>query len=148
MPSLAPSTRVRIFWKTHLFLSVLGSHPHGDGIFGHRKRSFSKTLSRVDLFENAVFLLSCGRVKTELFENADVTASIYHQSEHVLGSLGITRGHVACLFSFIEVLMSNIITEYRILLSNCEFPMSQRFRVDRDIFENGPRVDAVLFSYG
>ena len=44
--------------------------------FGHRKRSFSKTLSRVDLFENAVFMLSCGRVKTELFKNADVTASI------------------------------------------------------------------------
>ena len=44
----------------------------------------------------------------ELFENADVTASI---------SLGITRGHVACLFSFIEVLMSNIVIEYQILLS-------------------------------
>ena len=55
---------------------VLGSRPHGDGVFGHRKRSFSKALSRVDLFENAVFLLSCGRVKTELFENADITASI------------------------------------------------------------------------
>ena len=111
---MAPSTRTRIFLKTHLFLSVLGLHPHGDGVFGHRKRSFSKTLSRVDLFENAIFQLSCGRVKTELFENADVTASIYHQSEHVLGSLGITRGHVACLFSFIEV-------RGRISSSNIEF---------------------------
>ena len=62
----APSTRIRIFLKTHLFLSVLGSRPHGDGVFSHRKRSFSKTLSREDLFENAVFMLSCGRVKTEL----------------------------------------------------------------------------------
>ena len=94
----------------------------------------------MDLSENAVFLLSCGRVKTELFENADVTTSIYHQSEHSLG--GITRGHVACLFSFIEVLMSNVVIEYRILHSNSEFRMSQRFRVDRDIVENGPRVDA------
>ena len=88
-------------------------------------------------------------MKTELFENADVTASIYHQSEHALGSLGITRGHVACLFSFIEVLMSNIFIEHRILLSNSEFQMPQRFRyrfrVARDIFENGPRVDADLF---
>ena len=54
-----PSTRIRIFLKTHLFLSVLGSRPHGDGVFSHQKRSFSKTLSRVDLFENAVFLFSC-----------------------------------------------------------------------------------------
>ena len=90
-------------------------------------------------------MLSCGRVKTELVENADVTASIYLQSEHALGSLGITRGHVACLFSFIEVLMSHIVIEYRILLSNREIRISQRFRVDWDIFENGPRVDADLF---
>ena len=35
----------------------------------------------MDLSENAVFMLSCGRVKTELFENADISASIYtHQS--------------------------------------------------------------------
>ena len=81
----------------------------------------------------------------ELFENADVTASIYHLSEHALGSLGIKRGHVACLFSFIEVRVSNFVIKYRILLSNSEFRMSQRFRVDKDIFENGPRVDADLF---
>ena len=92
------------------FLSVLGSRPHEDGVFSHRRGSFSKTLSRVDLFENAVVLFSCGRgggVKTELFENADVTASIYDVSEHALGSLGITRGHFDCLFSFIEVRSSN-----------------------------------------
>ena len=77
--------------------------PHGDGVFSHRKRSFSKTLSRVDLFENAVFMLSCGRVKTELFENADVTASIYDVSEHAHGSLGTTKGHFDCLFSFVKV---------------------------------------------
>ena len=99
----APSTRIQIFLKTHLFLSVLGSRPHGDGVFSHRKRSFSKTLSRVDLFENAVFMLSCGRVKTELFENADVKASIYDVSEHAHGSLGTTKGHFDCLFSFVEV---------------------------------------------
>ena len=57
----------------------------------------------MDLFENAVFMLSCGRVKTELFENADVTASIYDVSEHAHGSLGITQGHFDCLFSFVKV---------------------------------------------
>ena len=57
----------------------------------------------------------------EIFENADVTASIYHLSEHALGSLGIMRGHFACLFSFIEVQVSNIVIEYRILVSNSKF---------------------------
>ena len=42
--------------------------------------------------------------------------------------------------------MSNIvIEEYRISLSNIEIRISQRFRVDGDIFENSPRVDADLF---
>ena len=89
------------------FLSVLGYRPHGDGVFSRQKRSFSKTLSRVDLFENAVLMLSCGRVKMELFENDDVTASIHYVSEHAHGSLGIMRGHSACLFSFIEVRSSH-----------------------------------------
>ena len=48
-------------------------------------------------------MLSCGRVKTELFENADVQASIYNVSEHAHGSLGTTKGHFDCLFSFVEV---------------------------------------------
>ena len=56
----------------------------------------------MDLFENAVFMLSCGRVKTELFENADVTASIYDVSERAHGSLEITQGHFDCVVSFIE----------------------------------------------
>ena len=99
----APSTHIRIFLKTHLFLSVLGWRPHGDTIFGHQKRRFSKTLSRVDLSENAVFMLSCGCVTTELFENTDVTAPIYDVSEHAQGSLEMTQGHFDCLFSFVKV---------------------------------------------
>ena len=71
--------------------------------FLSQKRSFSKTLSRVDLFENAVFMLLCVRVKTELFENADVTASICDVSEHAHGSLGITQGHFDCLFPIVEL---------------------------------------------
>ena len=57
----------------------------------------------MDLFENAVFMLSCGRVKTELFENADITASIYDVPEHAHRSLGITQGHFDCLFSFVKI---------------------------------------------
>ena len=52
----------------------------------------------MDLCENAVFMLSCGRVKTELFENADVTASIYDVPEHAHGSLGFTQGHLIVCF--------------------------------------------------
>ena len=74
----------------------------------------------MDLFENVVFMLSFGRLKTELFENADVTVLIYCISEHALGALGITRGHFAGLFSFIEARMPNIIIDYGISLSNIE----------------------------
>ena len=57
----------------------------------------------MDLFENAVFMFSCGQVKTELFENGDVKASIYDVSGHAHGSLGATKGYFDCLFSFVEV---------------------------------------------
>ena len=83
----------------------------------------------MDVFENAVFMLSCGRMKTELFENADVTASTYDVSEHAHGSLGITQGHFACLFSLVKV-------------RTPEFECS---RSGRGIFENTPRVDADIF---
>ena len=86
----------------------------------------------MDLSENTVFILSCGRVKTELFENADVTASIYDVPEHAHGSLGITQGHFDCLFSFVKV-------------RRAEFESKKRLRVDGDIFENAPRVDADIF---
>ena len=49
-------------------------------------------------------MLACGRVKTELFENTDVTALIQGVSENAHGSLGVTKGHFDCLFSFVEVL--------------------------------------------
>ena len=48
-------------------------------------------------------MLSCGRVNENgVFENADVTASIDDPSEHVLGSLGMTRGYFVYLFSDFE----------------------------------------------
>ena len=55
-------------------------------------------VTETKLFESALqsgsfFMLSCGRVKTELFENADVTASICDIPQHALNSLGITHGH-------------------------------------------------------
>ena len=58
-------------------------------------------------------MLSCGRVKTELFENADVTVLIY-------GALGITKGHVACLFHLSSNAISLSIMEFCYGISNCE----------------------------
>ena len=86
----------------------------------------------MNVFENAVFMLSCGRVITEPFENADVTASIYNPSEHAHGALGITQGHFDSLFAFVKV-------------RRTEFEYKKRLRVDGDIFENAPRVDAYIF---
>ena len=77
-------------------------------------------------------MLSCGRVKTELFQNADVTASIYNPPEHAHGVLGITQGHFDCLLSFVRV-------------RRAEFESKKSLRVDGDIFENDPRVDADIF---
>ena len=72
------------------FLSILHLHSQRDGIFSQQKRSFLKTLSRLDPLENVVFML-CGWVKRELLENADITASIYATSELALGSLDHLR---------------------------------------------------------
>ncbi len=55
-----PSTLIRFQTKMELFCSGYGNRPHYNAENDHRKRSHSKTLSRVDdlktmLFENAFF---------------------------------------------------------------------------------------------
>ena len=65
----APSTRIRFRLITQLFRC--GYHLSDEN--GHRKSNFLKTLSRMKFFENAVFVFLCGRGKTELFENDDVS---------------------------------------------------------------------------
>ena len=47
---------------------------------GHRKRVFFKTLSKVEIFENAGFSFSRGRTKREVFESNDVI----HRTAHTL----------------------------------------------------------------
>ena len=113
------------------FLFVLGELPRVDGVFGQQKRSITKPLSRVDLFENADFMLSCGRVKTELFENADLPASIYDVSEHARGSSGITQGHSDCL-SFLSKFEQRSLN-------------AAAFSCGRGYFRNAPRVDTDIF---
>jgi len=73
--SQAPSTLIRFQTKTELFCSGYGYRPHYNAKNDHRKRSHSKTLSRVERFENDAFLKCCflmWTVKTMLSENGDV----------------------------------------------------------------------------
>ena len=69
---LRPCPHVSVFiWKRNFFFT--------DTTFVHTyrwKRNFSKTLSKVERFENAVFACTCGQTKTELFENVEDTLSV------------------------------------------------------------------------
>ena len=51
----APSTLIRFQTKTGLFCSGYVYRPHYNAENDHRKRSHSKTLSRVERFENDAF---------------------------------------------------------------------------------------------
>ena len=67
-----PSTGSRVFSKTETFFSDYGYRSHVTGVFGHRKRTFSNTLSRVKIFENGDLSYSCERAKTRVFKYGDV----------------------------------------------------------------------------
>ena len=69
-------TVIRFHLKMQLFLYGQGFPPHVPNDNDHWNRKFSKMLFRVELFENTLLLCTCGRTRTELFENVDVTESI------------------------------------------------------------------------
>ena len=75
-----PSTHSQVLWKTETFSSEYGYHPHVTGVFGHQKRRFSNTLSRVESFENGDSSYSCGRAKTEVFKYDDVMTTFKARS--------------------------------------------------------------------
>ena len=117
----AQSTHIGIFLKTHLFYPYW-VRVHMDTAFLVPENEAFRKRSPEWIFLKTLF--SCCHMdggETELFENADITVSIYCISEHVLGSLGITRGYFAFLFSFIEVAMLDITIDHRMSLSNIEF---------------------------
>ena len=67
-----PRPHVSVFvWQP--FRCGYGFRPHVSDENGNRKLNLLKRLSRVEFFENAVFVFPCGRGKTELFENYDVS---------------------------------------------------------------------------
>ena len=61
-----------LFENGYFFSSCLAYCPHVSGENGYRKRMFSKTLSRVEIFGNAGFSFTCGRTKTEVFSCDDL----------------------------------------------------------------------------
>ena len=66
---------------------------HASGKNGHRKREFSRTLSRVEIFEDALLLYSYGWLETKVLENDYVTVvdtsinACSHQSWYHLQSI-------------------------------------------------------------
>ena len=71
----APSTLIRFQTKTELFCSGYGYCPHYNAENDHRKRSHSKTLSRVERFENDAFWKCCFLMWTKkamISENGDI----------------------------------------------------------------------------
>ena len=85
----------------------LRSRPHVSGEFGHQKRYFSKTLPRVESFENTIYLCSCGRVKTELLKNAYVMvwypASDLRWRTERITFVSLLLGLFSSLMAFIEL---------------------------------------------
>ena len=68
---LKPRPHVSFYLKTEIFSPGLAYRPH-DKKNGLRIRIFSKTLTRVEIPENAAFSFTCGRTKTGVFEYDDV----------------------------------------------------------------------------
>ena len=72
-----PRPHVSLFaWKRRFFSSALAYRPHVSDENSDPKRIFSKTISWVEIFENAGFSFTCGRKKTEVFEYDDVICNI------------------------------------------------------------------------
>ena len=66
--NLTPSSRIRIFLKVEIFSSFwfFFFRPHVNGVFGHQKRRFSKTVPRV------AYSFCVEWPKAEVFEYEDV----------------------------------------------------------------------------
>ena len=65
------------FKKRRFFPSGLAYRPLVPGENSHRKRTFSKKLARIEIFENAGFSFTCVRMNTEDFEYDDVIHQKY-----------------------------------------------------------------------
>ena len=61
------------FWNRRFFFSVFAFSPRVNGVYRCKTGGFSKTVPRVEIFENDGFnTFTYGRTKTEVFEYYDV----------------------------------------------------------------------------
>ena len=67
-----PSTRIRKFVKTQLFLYEYGLRPHVFNVFSGRCRKYLNTLSRVEIFLSDTNTYACGRSFPQICEYAYV----------------------------------------------------------------------------
>ena len=150
----APSTLIRFQTKTELFCSGYGYRPHYNAENDHRKRSHSKTLSRVEQFENDAFWKRCFLVwtmKTMLSENGDVTkttrpwvSKMADRRYHVALILRQFRGpiywnaHASSSFDHAHWGYNSVFTQIR----RCSVDGRKRYEtisVDANLFENGAK---------
>ena len=131
MVTEAPSILMRFQTKTELFCCGYGYRPHYKAENDHRKRSHSKTLSRVEQFENDAFWKPCFLVWTEitmLSQNSDVIKidSIGRQTTRPWESkMADRRYHVASLLIGVVVWTGENDTK--------------TIGVDANLFENGAK---------
>ena len=70
--SLVLSHSSKYICSNFFFPGLAQYRPHLHGVFGQRKRSFPKTVSKVENFKTQARWCSVeGRVKTQFFENSD-----------------------------------------------------------------------------
>ena len=103
------------FWKLIFFIRFGLASTRRQHFLSPRAKLFANALQSGSV-ENAGFMLSCGRMKTELSESADVTAHIYDVSEHAHGSLGITQGHFDFFSFWTRIFSKKLLTWTRIFL--------------------------------
>ena len=129
MVTEAPSILMHFQTKTKLFCCGYGYRPHYKAENDHRKRSHSKTLSRVEQFENDAFWKPCFLVWTEItIQSGDAIKidSIGRQTTRPWESkMADRRYHVASLLIGVVVWTGENDTKM--------------ISVDANLFENGAK---------
>ena len=107
----ALTTRIRFDLKRQLFLYGHGFRPQVSDENHQWKRNFSKTLTWVELFENAVFACTCGQRKTELLENAKTHYQFQKKAEGRFTFLSFILGLIFNLNSCFQTNLALLIIQ-------------------------------------
>ena len=120
-----PSTRIPFCLKTDFFFSSLAYRRHVSGKNGHRKRIFSKTLSRVEIFwKRRLFVYMWTDVNGGFRIRWCYTSKIHH-----FKYISMTHAQSG---------MPSYFDRFRVFVWTCEND-SNTPRVDAHLFENGKK---------